>query len=224
MHQPIDLFLSPLLAFWQALATSAPKVLAALLLLTAGWLLARLARATVRRVLPSIGFDRAAERSGLEAIARLGGIELSLSRLLAEITYWLVLLLIALSAMNSLGLDMVAGLLRRIVLYLPNVFVAVLVLVFGTLLARLVNRALFAWLHAIKVPNPLAISTFSEYAVQFFAVFMALEQLAIATQLLTALFTIAFGAVMLALALAFGLGGRDWAAERLRTWFAKTSD
>jgi hypothetical protein len=115
----------------------------------------------------------------------------------------------------------VAELLNRVVLYLPNVLVAILVLLFGTLLARFLNRLVFAWLHGIQAPNALLLSTGMEYLVQVFAFFLAMEQLAIGTYLVTAAFSIAFGGLVLALALAFGLGGREWAGQRIRAWTGK---
>lgn len=216
MQTQIDLFLTTLQTFWGQIALFLPKLLAALVL--AGWLLARLLRAGVRRGLERLGFGQIAERSGLEALLRQGGVEVSLADLIAGVAYWLVLLVVAVSAANSLGLDTVAGLVNRIALYLPNVLVAILVLVFGTLLARFLNRLMFAWLNTIKAPAALALSTGVEYAVQVFALFVALEQLQIGARLLTVAFAIAFGGVVLTLALAFGLGGRDWAAERLKDW------
>jgi hypothetical protein len=96
---------------------------------------------------------------------------------------------------------------------LPKVIVAIVVLIFGTLLSRFVNRLVFAWLHSIKFNGALQASTSAEYLVQIFAIFVALEQLDIGSQLITALFIIMFGAVFLALAIAFGLGGKDWAAK-----------
>lgn len=218
MQTQIDLFLTTLQTFWGQIALFLPKLLAALALVLAGWLLARLLRAGVRRGLERLGFGQIAERSGLEALLRQGGVEVSLADLIAGVAYWLVLLVVAVSAANSLGLDTVAGLVNRIALYLPNVLVAILVLVFGTLLARFLNRLMFAWLNTIKAPAALAMSTGVEYAVQVFALFVALEQLQIGDRLLTVAFAIAFGGVVLTLALAFGLGGRDWAAERLKDW------
>jgi hypothetical protein len=219
MEQQISLFFSTLQMFWGQVAVFVPKLLAAMVLLFVGWVFARLLRTAARKLLDVMHFEQVAEKSGLEALARSGGIHLTLSEVIAGVLYWLALLIVALSVANSLGLDVVAGLLNRVVLYLPNILIAVLILIFGSLVARVVNRTVFAWLHGIKVPHALAMSTTSEYAVQAFALFMALEQLAIATQLLVALFSIAFGGLVLTLALAFGLGGRDWAAERLRTWF-----
>ena len=221
MDTQIDLFVASLHTFWGQIALFLPKLLAALLLLLAGWLLARLLRSGVKRGLDALGFGRMAEKSGLEALVRQGGMDLSLAGVIAGTVYWLVLLVVALSAANSLGLDSVAGLANMVILYLPKVVVAVLILVFGTLLARVVNRLVFAWLNGARFGGALGISTGSEYAVQIFALFLALEQLGIGSTLLTVAFSIVFGGLVLAMALAFGLGGRDWAADRIRDWSRK---
>jgi len=218
MDTQIDLFVSSLQAFWGQIALFLPKLLAALILLLAGWLLARALRAGVKRGLAALGFGTVAERTGLEALVRQGGMDLSLAGVIAGTVYWLVLLVVAVSVASSLGLDTVAGLANQAALYLPKVLVAILILVFGTLLARLVNRLVFAWLNGTKFPGALGVSTGSEYAVQIFVLFLALEQLGIGTALLTVAFSIIFGGLVLALALAFGLGGRDWAAARIRDW------
>lgn len=221
MNQQIDIFLASLQTFWSEIATFVPKLLAALILLFIGWLLARLLRSGLQRLLKAFDFDNLAQKSGLEALANSGGVALSLSGLIGGLVYWLVILVVAVSVTNSLGLTTVAELLNRVVLYLPNVLVAILVMLFGTLLARFVNRLMFTWLNGIKAPNSLFMSTAAEYMVQIFAFFLALDQLDIGTQLVTAAFSIAFGGLVLALALAFGLGGRDWAAARIRDWSGK---
>lgn len=218
MDDQLDLFLLSLQAFWGQIAIFLPKLLAALVLLLAGWLLARLLRAGVKRGLEALGFGRIAEKSGLEALLLQGGVELSLAGLIAGVVFWLVLLVVTVSVANSLGLDMVANLAHQVVLYLPNILVAILVLVFGTLLARFINRLMFTWLNGVKAPSALFLSTGVEYAIQIFALFIALEQLQIGTALLTTAFAIAFGGLVLALALAFGLGGRDWAAKQIEAW------
>lgn len=218
MQDQIDLFMAPLQTFWSQVALFLPKLLAALFLFLVGWLLARLLRAGIKRGLDALGFRHLAEKSGIEALLRQGGLEVSLAGLIAGVFYWLVLLVMAVSAANSLGLDAVAQLANQAVLYLPKIVVAIVVLVLGTLLARFLNRLTFAWLHGMKVGSALAFSTGVEYGVQVFALFMALEQLAIGSQMLTLAFGIVFGGLVLALALAFGLGGREWAAERIRAW------
>jgi len=212
MQQQLDVFVTSLTSFWTQLATFIPQLLAALLLLFVGWLLANLARTGVIKLLDVLRFDSLAEKTGIEAFLKQGNLDVSLSRLMAKLIYWIIIFIVVVTVANSLGLHMVAELFNKVVLYLPNIIVAILVLVFGVLVARFINRLVFAYLNNIGVQGALTISTLSEYAVIVFVVFVALEQLAIGTTLLTAAFQIGFGAIGLALALAFGLGGREWAA------------
>jgi small-conductance mechanosensitive channel len=214
----IDVFLASVTSFWTQLAGFVPQLLAAMLLLLLGWLVAKVIRAGMVRLLRALQFDRLSERSGIEAFLKQGQLTVSLSGLLAGLVYWLIILIVIVTVSNSLGLHLVAELFNRVVLYIPNVIVAILILVLGAILARFINRLVFAYLNNIGLQGALTISTLSEYAVLIFVFFVALEQLEIGRQLITAAFIIGFGAVGLALALAFGLGGREWAAgvlERL---------
>jgi small-conductance mechanosensitive channel len=212
MQQQLDLFVASLTSFWTRLAGFVPQLLAAFVILFVGWIVANLARTGVTKLLDLLGFDRLSEKTGIEAFLKEAGLDVSLGRLIASLAYWVILFVVAVTVANSLGLHMLAELFNRVVLYIPNLIVAILILVFGVLLARFVNRLIFAWLNSAGVEGAVNISTLSEYAVIVFIVFVALEQLAIGTTLLTAAFQIGFGAVGLAFALAFGLGGRDWAA------------
>ena len=195
-----------------ALKRYAGPFVAGLLLLFVGWLLANLVRTGVMKLLDVLRFDSLAEKTGIEAFLKQGNLDVSLSRLLAKLAYWVIIFIVIVTVANSLGLHMVADLFNKIVLYIPNIIVAILVLVFGVLVARFINRLVFAYLNNIGVQGALTISTLAEYGVIIFVVFVALEQLAIGTTLLTAAFQIGFGAIGLAFALAFGLGGREWAA------------
>ncbi len=208
-----DIFLASLTSFWSELASFVPQLLAALVLLLLGWMLAKLARSGVMRLLKLLNFERAAEKSGLESFLKHAELDVSVAAILGNLAYWLIILVMIVFVANSLGLHVVADLFNRVVLYIPNVIVAILVLVFGTILARFINRLVFAWLSNVEFEGALTVSTFSEYAMMVFVFFMAMEQLQIANELLTAAFIIAFGALGLAFALAFGLGGRDWAAR-----------
>lgn len=216
MQQQLDVFVASLTSFWTQLASFVPQLLAALLLLFVGWILANLARTGVIKLLDLLRFDSLADKTGIEAFLRQGHVDISLGRLIANLVYWVIIFIVIVTVANSLGLHLVAELFNKIVLYIPNVIVAILVLVFGILVARIINRLVFAYLNNIGVQGSLTISTLSEYAVIIFVVFVALEQLEIGTTLLTAAFQIGFGAIGLALALAFGLGGREWAASVIK--------
>ncbi len=213
MQDQLDIFLSSLNDFWGQVATFFPKLLAVIVILSVGLLFAKAARIAVKRVLEIFHFDKFADKSGLEAFLKHNEFDLTLSSIISQVVYWLVILLFVITGANTLGLTEVAGMLHQLANYLPKIIIAIIVMIFGSLLARFVNRLVFAWLHSIKFDGALAISTSAEYGVQIFALFVALEQLNIGTQILTALFVIMFGAVFLALAIAFGLGGKEWAGK-----------
>jgi hypothetical protein len=211
--QQLDIFVASLTSFWTELASFIPQLLGAIIALVLGWMLAKVARSGVMRLLTLLKFDKATEKSGLEAFMKHAELELSVGSVIGNLVYWLIILVMIVTVANSLGLSMVADLFNKVVLYIPNVIVAILVLVFGTILARFINRLVFAWLNNMEFEGALTVSTFSEYAMLVFVFFMALEQLQIANELLTAAFIISFGAVGLAFAIAFGLGAKDWAAK-----------
>lgn len=212
MQQQLDVFVASLTSFWTQLAGFVPQLLAAMVLLFIGWILANLARTGMVKLLDILRFNSLAEKTGIEAFLKQGHLDISLGRIIANLVYWVIIFVVVVTVANSLGLHMVAQLFNKVVLYIPNLIVAILVLVFGVLVARFINRLVFAYLNNIGVQGSLTISTLAEYAVIIFVVFVALEQLDIGTTLLTAAFQIGFGAIGLAFALAFGLGGREWAA------------
>jgi hypothetical protein len=209
--EQIDIFVASLTSFWTQMASFIPQLLAALVILFLGWMLAKVARSGIMRLLKMMKFDKVTEKSGLEAFLKHAELEVSLAGIIGNLIYWLIILVMIVTVANSLGLTMVAELFNKVVFYIPNVIVAILVLVFGTILARFINRIVFAWLSNMEFEGAVAVSTFSEYAMMIFVFFIAMEQLQIANELLTAAFIIAFGAFGLAFAIAFGLGAKDWA-------------
>jgi hypothetical protein len=213
MQYQIDIFMDSLNQFWLQMVNFVPKLLAVIVIIFVGWLVAKLVRSAVKRILTLTQFDKFAQKSGLEAFMNSGNYNLTMSGIISQVMYWLVILLFIITGANALEMTQVATLLQQLASYLPRIIVAILVVVFGTLLARFVNRLVFAWLHSIKFPHALAVSTSTEYGIQIFSVFVALEQLGIGMQLIYSLFVIVFGAFFLALAIAFGLGGKDWAAK-----------
>lgn len=220
----LDIFVASLTEFWTDFVVFMPRLLAALVILFFGWVLAKLLRAGMLRLLRIVQFQRLAEKSGLEAFLEQGNVNMTLSRLVSDIIYWLVLLIVIVSVSRYLGLEVVARLFTRVINYVPNILAAILVLVFGALIARFINRLLFAYLNRLKVENALTISTIAEYAVQVFVIFVALEQLQIGTALLISAFQIGFGAVALAFAIAFGLGGKERANEIIARMSRRKND
>lgn len=196
-----------------------PRLLLAILLLAGGWLLAKLLRRLTIRLLRALHLDVAAERAGIEDFLVQGGIRYTAVTLVGNVLYWFVIFAATLGALNVLGLDAADDLLRRVLLYIPNVVVALLVLLFGSVLARFVRGAAFAYLNNIGIEGAAFLSLLAQGAILIFVGLVALEQLKIGGEIVISAFQLAFGAFCLAFALAFGLGGRRWAAQVLeRMW------
>ncbi len=206
---------------WSEMLTVVPDLLLALALLVAGWLVARFLRKLAVRVLRLLKVDEFAERSGFEDFLVRGGVEMTAVTLVSSAVYWLVLLGVFLALLDALGLQTAKLLLERIGQFIPNLIVAVGILVFGSLLARIGGALVFSYLSNIGTPAAGPVAALTRYALLAFVVFMAAEQLTIRSEVLVSGFQIAFAAVCLAAALAFGLGGREWAAQVIARYTRK---
>ncbi|MGE3277706.1 MAG: hypothetical protein AB7O67_21530 [Vicinamibacterales bacterium] len=198
---------------WGQVLEALPDIGLALVLLFAGWLLAKLARRLAIRAFRLIRLDEIAERAGVEDFLVQGGIRYTTVTLLANAVYWIILLGIFVALLDALGVRAAGTLFARMVNYLPNVFLALGILVFGSLLARVVGALVLTYLSNIGSTAAEPLGVLARLAVLGFVVFMAAEQLAIESRVLVSAFQIAFSALCFALAIAFGLGGRDWAAS-----------
>ncbi|MDH4070132.1 MAG: hypothetical protein OEV30_06880 [Ignavibacteria bacterium] len=215
MMEQLNLTIDSLRIFWAQFASYVPQVIAAILILTVGWLVAKLVMRISIRVLRALKLDVVAEKSGIEDFLLKGGVRFTTVTLIANLIYWFIMFTVMLAVLNSLGLHAAAELFNQIILYLPNVLVAILVLVFGTLFAKIVRSLSFTYLTNIGLDGAEFISTIAQWAILLFVTSAALEQLSIGGQILISAFQIGFGALCLALALAFGLGGKETAQRVL---------
>lgn len=215
MMEQVNLTLESLRVFWVQFTSYLPQVIAAALLLTVGWLIAKLVKRLSIRVLRAVKLDVVAEKSGIEDFLLKGGVRYTTVTLVATLIYWFIMFTVMLAVLNSLGLHAAAELFNRIIFYLPNVLVAILVLVFGTLFARIIRGLSFTYLTNIGMEGADFVSTMAQWAILLFVISAALEQLSIGGQILISAFQIGFGALCLALALAFGLGGKETAQRIL---------
>jgi len=192
-----------------------PNFLAALLLFIVGLAIGWLLRAVSARIFRTLNLDRFAESLGLKEVLNKGGIKDPLSDLLSRIIGWVIIITFTIISLKTLAIPTVEGLLERFLLYLPNVFTAALILFFGYLLSNFLGRAaLIASVNSgLKVSG--LIGKLVKLIVFILSVTMSLEQLGIGSSTIVVAFAIVFGGIILALALALGLGGRDIAKEYL---------
>ena len=215
MRDDFGLILDSLRDSWFQIAAFLPRLLVALLLLIIGWLLARGLRWLGVQLLRLIRLDTAAERTGVDDFLLRGGVRFTVVTLVGQIVYWGVLLVFVVAMFSVLGLTMGPDLVYRLTGYVPSVVAALAVLVFGTLIARFIRGLVEAYLNNFGVKSSARIALLVHGTLLAFVGILALEQVGIAVDLLTSAFKLAFGGLCLALALAFGLGGRSWAESIL---------
>lgn len=194
-----------------------PRLLAAVGILMAGFAIAKMVERATDLALHKIGFDRWMSEGGVTEALERAGTRLDPSSVLAKLVFWTVMLLVILLAADALGVQAVNALFAELVAYIPNVIAAVVVLVLGILLGEFVKDLVLA--SAGGLPGGPTLGRSAKAAVILLAVFMALEQLDIAQDIVLVFFIAVVGAGALAAGIAFGLGGREIAAELSREWY-----
>jgi hypothetical protein len=196
-----------------------PALLGALIILFAGYLFARLIQRGVERVLRWLQFNRLLERGGvLEAVDR-GGSRVNPIRVVANLVFWLLMFAVLLLAAQALGFPALADVFQDLISAIPSVIAAIVIIVIGIVLGDFVGGLISA--SAGGIHGGTALARVGRGGIILLAVFMALQQIGVATEIVTTAFAILFGAVALALALSFGLGNRELAAEITREWYAQ---
>jgi hypothetical protein len=217
----VNVILEPVRVFLTQIGEFLPRLALAIAVLIAGWLLAKVARVAIVRGLRAINFHVLTERAGMDGFLRQGGIESDTTDILGVLVYWVVVLAALIIACNGLGLTYITDLLREVVLFVPKVIVALLILAFGAYFARFVGNAVIAYCRNVGIQDGELLGRLAQYAIVVFVVLMALDQVKIGGDIVRQSFLIVLAGVVLALALAFGLGGKDWAARRLERWWPR---
>jgi hypothetical protein len=192
-----------------------PRLLGFAVILIVGWLVSSLLARGVSALLHAVRFNDLARRSGFAGFVQNMGVRQDATGVLASIVKWFFRLITLVVAFDMLGLPAVSAVLQQLVLWLPNLIVALVVLVIGGLAANALSRLVRGATAEAGFSNPDVLATVTRVAVWSFAIVVAVNQLGIATTLINTLLVGVVGALALATGLAFGLGGRDRAAEIL---------
>jgi mechanosensitive ion channel-like protein len=216
-----DFLVEPARIFFVHVGDVLPRLIVAILVAIAGWLLAKVVRFAIAKGLRAMNFHVLTERSGMDAFLRDGGVRADTTDVIALLFYWLVILAALVIGFNSLGLAYITDLLTRVVLFVPKVLVAVLILAFGAYFARFVCNAITAYCRNVHIQDAELLGRLARWAIITFVVLIALDQVNVGGDIVRETFLIILAGVVFALALAFGLGGKDWAAEFLERWWPK---
>jgi hypothetical protein len=201
---------------WAQVVHFLPNLFGAILILGIGYIVGRLLEKAVDALLESVHFDRALERGGVAQALSRSGTKLDPSSVIAKLVFWAVMLVSIVMAANALELTAVATMFERLVAYIPNVIAAVVIVVLGLVIGNFVKGLIQTTLGGVGGGS--AVAKLASVAIVTLSVFMALDQLGVAQNIVTTAFTLLLGAVALAAGLAFGLGNRELAGEMTRQW------
>lgn len=203
------------------LAGVGPRLLAALIFLLAGWVVAAAVRRLTARLLEAVDLDGRLSRLGVAATLGRAGIRRPPSELLGRLVFWIIFLIGLLMAIEALEVPAAVGLAPIVVRFLPNLLIAVLVMIVGWLLADFLAEALLIFIVNAQLTGGRIMAGALRWLVLIFAASVALTQLGIAREMVLLAFGILFGGTVLGLALAFGLGGRRLAEQALESWLGR---
>ena len=211
---------------WDAFATKItaflPMLIGAIIIFVVGLLLARLLKYLIVKLLKLVRLDKAGEKTGLNEFLEKGDVLNPPSEIAGALAYWFFMILVLIATLDALGLPIVSELLEDVFYYIPNVVAAIIVIVLGILLGGLLSSVVRTAASNAGLSAAEGLAKAALYAIIFFSGVVALVQVGIGADVVASAFEIAFGAVALAMAIAFGLGGKDVAAGYLQKWLKET--
>jgi hypothetical protein len=201
-----------------------PRIVGFVVILIIGWLIAGVLAAAVAALLRVVRFNDLAQRSGLSGFVHNMGVRKDTAGVLADIVKWFVRLIVMVVAFDALGLPAVSSILQQFLLWIPNLVVAVVILVIAGLAANALGDLIRGATAQAGFSNPDLLATIARVAVWSFGIVIAVNQVGVAQTLVNTLFMGFVGALALAAGLAFGLGGRDTAGRIVDGWYRRGNE
>src|ERR1700733_11485900 len=217
--QSIDMLVDATREFLHQTAIFLPKLLLALVVVLLGWLIAKAVRFAVARALRAMNFNVLTERAGTDEFLRQAGMRGDTCSLFGLVAFWIVVLASLMIAFNFLELTYITDLVQRAELFTPKLLIAMLILIFGSYCARFVGQAVQNFCMQAQIPDADMLARIARYVIMTLVVMIALSHVEIGGDIVQRTFLIILAGLMLAFALAFGLGGKEWAASLLQRWW-----
>jgi len=200
---------------WATIITYTPTLIGAAIILLVGLPIASLLGKLIEKILKAVKLDEFFQKIGLTKYAEKGGFRLRISWFLGKLVYWFLVIVIVLALSDMLGFIALSGFLSRVLLYIPNVIVAILILLSVIILANFLRSIVRKSVQTTNFGGAGFLATLTWWIVVVFGVVTALIQLGIAVTILNTLVIAVVSSAALATGLAFGLGGKDEAARIL---------
>ncbi len=195
-----------------------PQLIGAIVILIIGYIVAKILQAVVGRVLQSIGFEGWMEKGGIKQFFDRAQTNQTPTSIIGKLVFWFVFIIVLTMAADALGIPQVSAVLGQLIAFIPSIIAAILILVLAALLANFVSGIVRG------ATGSGILASVVQYAIIVYAVFAAITELGIAVQLTAPTFLILLGAVALAAALAFGIGGREVAQDILQKAYGRSNE
>lgn len=209
------IFQDSLLELWEGIVSFLPQFVGALAVFILGLVFALVLRRAIEKIIDLLKIDELAKKFEVPQMFERCGLPFKIGKLLGWVVKWFLIVVSMIAATDILGWDQVTDYLKQIVLYLPNVIIAVIMLFFGTVLANFVHRVVKSTIAAARLASTDFLAGLARWAILVFTFMAVLIQLQIAEDLIRVLFTGFVAMLALAGGLAFGLGGKEHAARVL---------
>jgi hypothetical protein len=219
MEQKFDMLLEPLRALSAELGIFLPRLAFALVVVAAGWWLAKLAKFALIRGLRAINFNVLTERAGSDGFLAQGGVKSDGVEIFGAMFQWTVVLFALVVAFNSMGLVYITDLLTRAMLFVPRLAAGLVILVLGAYFGRFMGNTVTAHCRSTGIQDAELLGGITHYAILAFVMLIALDQMEVLGDIVRLTFLILLAGLVFGLALAFGLGGQHVAAKLLERWW-----
>jgi len=206
-----EVFTQSLQNVWLGVASFVPNLIIALIILAIGWVLAVLIEKLVEHLFKALKIDTALKSAGLEDVIKRSGHNLNSGLFVGSLVKWFIIVVFLMSSFDVLGLSQFAIFLRQVVGYLPQVIVAVLILMVAMVVGSVMERIVIASSKATNIRSAEMLGHITRWSIWIFAILTALFNLGIAPALIQTVVTGVLAGGALAIGLAFGLGGKDYA-------------
>ena len=217
--QNIVMWLETTREFLHRIAAFLPLLAVGIVVVLLGWLFAKAIRFAVEKALRAVNFNILTERAGTDHFLRQGGLQGDTTTLFGLFAFWVVIIASLIIAFNVMGLTYITDLLQRVELFMPKVLVAMLVVVLGSYFAKFIGDAVHTYCVDAQIPDSDILGRLARYLIMTFVIMIALSQIEVGGDIVQRTFLIILFGLVLALALAFGLGGKEWAAAMLERWW-----
>lgn len=208
-----DVLVSSLQNLWIQVFNWLPSLLGAILVFVVGLIVAAGIASLVEKLLSAMKLDALLRKLGLEEYTQRANLELNSGHFIGEIVYWFLILAFLLAASDILGFFALSSFLRDVLLYIPNLVIAVLIMVASVVVAGLAKHLVKASVMGARLHSAKFLGSAAWWAIVIFGVLASLVQLGIAVSIINTLITGLIAMISLAGGLAFGLGGKEYAAH-----------